>query len=304
MAVFLPLYQTSTGANEEVINRPPVRKRKSLNDTFDEAAERRRKARRKGGEGVAAAAAPRTNPGDALPTLKHRRSVSNAQSVPLQSRPLSRASSVASGRLNDGREPSVPAATKRSSLARHQSTAAGLETEQEGPTIDQKNKDIISKIVMAGMRLHGLAQSKNRKLRASSAAPSPAVDASFEELEAERQNDEEYKLVYHQVYKGTCFTFRHHITNKSLQPHTEALRTTVDELLAIFCNDPLASGLDGGEAEVTPGGRKAFGSSALAASEKTMNPFLTARQTKGVESKSNTPCARKSSERDKPRPDE
>ncbi|KXT06636.1 hypothetical protein AC578_8493 [Pseudocercospora eumusae] len=270
-AVFLPLVKDIATHEGEIINLPPVRKRKSVNETFDEAAERRRKARRQGGEGVAAAAASR-NPADAA--LRHRRSTSTSQSLPLQSRPLSRASSVGSSRVADLREPSVPALSKRSSLGRVQSVslAEADSIVEEEPTIEHKNKEFVSKIVMAGMRLYGLVQTKTRKSRAnSSAAVSPAVvDVSFEDLDADRQKDDEYKLVYHQVYKGTCFALRQYIATKSLVAHAEALRETVDKLLTIFCNhDPLLSQGEACTDEFTPGGRKAFAS----ASAHNKNPF-------------------------------
>ena len=111
---------------------------------------------------------------------------------------------------------------------------------------------------MAGMRLYGLVQSKKRKSRASSSAPSPALDASFDELEAERQNDEEYKLIYHQVFKGTCFAFRGSVDRESLQSSAELVQEIVDRLLAIFCVDPLAQGFGSLTEKLTPGGRKAF----------------------------------------------
>lgn len=249
-AVFLPL---GIQAPTEIINEPPVRKRKTVNETFDEAAERRKKARRKGGEGVSAAAALKRD--GVLPSLKHRRSVSGtgSQVVPLQTRPLSRSPSVASSRPPTARAPSE--AAKRSSLSRVQSIP-GI---PEDGSIEAKNKDLISRIVMAGMRLYGLSQTKSRKSRAGSTAASPALE-TFEQREGERVKDGEYKLTYHQVFKGTCFAFRRHIASTHLQPHTEALRETVDSLLAIFCNDPLEAGLPGLIDKLTPGGRKAFGS--------------------------------------------
>lgn len=258
-AAFLPQAFVAGG---EVINEPPVRKRKSAADAFDEASERRQKARRQGGEGVSAAAAGKTE--SQLPSLKHRRSVSNTQPVPLQTRPLSRSPSVASSR-----PPTAVAQTgKKSSLSRMQSTVEPNATET-------KNKDFVSRIAMAGMRLHGLSQSKSRsKHKADSTAPSPAVDTSFEELEAERKNDEEFKLIYHQVYKGTCFALRASIGGQMLQPFAEQVRETVDKLLAIFCSDPLAGVLQGGADEVTPGGRKAFVSKS-AHDEKSSFPWIT-----------------------------
>lgn len=46
----------------------------------------------------------------------------------------------------------------------------------------------------------------------------------------------------------------------ALQGYTEALRDAADKFLALYCSDPLAQGLLGGEEKFTPGGRKAFGS--------------------------------------------
>lgn len=250
-AIFLP---TSHPKAAEIINEPPVRKRRSVNEAFDKAEERRKKARRKGGEGVAAAAAIRNEP--CIPSLKHRRSGSGVESQTgqLYETRHPRASSRADSRPPTSRSAVEPA--QRSALSRAQSIA---EISGED-SAEAKNKDIISRIVMAAMRLYGLSQTKRRKSRAGSAAPSPALDATFDQREADRKQDEEYKLVYHQIYKSTCFAFRKHICQASLLQHTEALRETVDTLLEMFCNDPLEKGLPGMPNEVTPGGRKAFGS--------------------------------------------
>lgn len=290
---FLPMGVIAQAQKEEVINLPPVRKRKTVADTFDEATERRKHARKSGGVGIAAAAS-RTVSNEALPVLKHRRSISNTQG-PLQSRPASRASSVSSVRQSVTREVSAPAQTKRSSLARVQS-AAPVSASDDGCTIDAKNKETISKVVMAGMRLHGLTQSKSRKSRSNSTVESPALEATFDQLEIERKNDEEYKLVYHQVYKGTCFAFRQHIAIKSLAMHTDALRETVDKFLGIYCSDPLLSLGVVVDDEYTPGGRKLFGSATVPLAG---NPFLVA-PVAGGESKSNTPCGRKAASKQDP----
>lgn len=263
-AVFLPQQFPVVG---EVINEPPVRKRKSATDAFDEASERRKKARRKGGEGVAAAAATKSE--SQIATLKHQRSMSNGQSVPLQTRPISRSPSVSSSR-----PPTAIAATKRSSLSRVQSVAV---TSEES-AFENQNKELISRIVMAGMRLYGLSQSKKRKSRASSTAPSPAISESFTEAETERKNDEEYKLVYHQVFKAACFAFRATIERESLHSYSEPVREVVDKLLAIFCSNPLAQALGCTVDKLTPGGRKAFGSSVA----DDRSPFMTVMQNSSV----------------------
>ena len=245
-AVFLP---SAFPAAEEVINEPPVRKRPNAADVFDEASERRKRARRKGGQGVSAAAAPKCGTSQ-MPSLRHRRSESIVQSVPLQTRPLSRSPSVASSR------PATAAAagTKRSAL----SCVENVTTAPSGHGVEAKNKDLISRMVMAGMRLYGLSQSRHRKSRPTT----PAVDINPENTEWERVKEAEYKLIYHQVFKGTCFAFRSGITSRNLQLFTNTVRETADKLLAMFCDDPLSQGIADTcvRDEVTPGGRKAFGS--------------------------------------------
>ncbi|KAF2478846.1 hypothetical protein BDY17DRAFT_328359 [Neohortaea acidophila] len=227
---------------EAPVHQPPVRKRKSANDVFDEANERRKKARRKGGEGVSAAAANRTTDSQ-IPTLQHRRS----GSISLQSRPHSRSPSLGPSRPATAAQP----APKKSTLSRVQSVNNLHDATTD---IESKNKDAISRIVMAGMRLYGLSQSKGRRSRSDSTASSPAVDTTFEEREATRKNDEEFKLIYHQVYKGTCFAFRASIADKALQPLTDAVRDVADKLLSIFCQDPLDTGGGfGGVREETDG---------------------------------------------------
>ncbi|KAK3067204.1 hypothetical protein LTR53_016059, partial [Teratosphaeriaceae sp. CCFEE 6253] len=248
--VLLPL---SMPPKAEIINEPPVRKRKSVTDSFDEAAERRRKARRSGGGGVAAAAAVRSE--SSMPSLKHRRtaSISESQAAPKLAGRTSRSPSLASSGPATAGAPVE--AMKRSSLSRVQSISAPPTEE----TLEDRNKSAISRVVMAGMRLHGFTQSKSRKTRASSATPALAANDGAEPDALGRQSDEEYKLLYHQVFKGTCFAYRKHMSKVSLQPHAEALRETVDKLLDVFCDDPLKAGLPSIADEQTPGGRKAFG---------------------------------------------
>lgn len=242
-AVFLP---PIVPKREDVINELQGRKRKSASEFLDEATERRSKARRKGGEGVSAAASRSESQ---VPALLHRRSVSNSTNLSKQPRPLSRSPSVSSSRPGTA----LPTATARSSLSRVQSMAG-----QDSTDLATRNKESISRIVMAGMRLYGLSQRKGRKVQSTGTA-SPAVDVSFDEAETERKRDEEYKNVYHQTFKGTCFAFRATIEGQDLQAMSQAVRDMVDRLLELFCNNPLANGLTGLPDKLTPGGRKAFG---------------------------------------------
>ena len=261
-AIFLPLPTTMP---EEVVNKPPVRKRRNVDDAFDEAEQRRKKVRSQSGEAFAA----RRTESQGAAALHHRGSLSGSTShaVPLQTRPLSRSPSIASSRPATARAASEM--TKRSSLSHMESVACPLiKTDMES-----KNRDIISRVIMAGMRLYGLVQSKSRKPQVSSATASPAPERTFEQLENDNRKDDDYKLVYHQAFKGVCFAFRDHLGVVTLQPHTEAIRDNVDKLLALYCNDPLAKGLPGTMDEFTPGGRKAFGSAVVQSTNKE-SPFL------------------------------
>ncbi|KAK5109260.1 hypothetical protein LTR62_007242 [Meristemomyces frigidus] len=261
-ATFLP--QAAALTAQDIIHEPPVRKRRSVNDTFDEANERRKKARYKGGEGVAAAAAVKQE--YTVPSLTHRRSISgnDSQLNTQPHRPLSRSPSLSSSRPSTARPPSeVP---RKSNLSRVQSITVPPEPEDSN-TQEPKNKEIISRVVLAGMRLYGLSQSKRRiKPRSSSTVAFPSHNLTSDEAQnAEAlHQDEEYKLLYHQLYKSTCFAFRNHICSGSLAPRTEAVRQLVDQLLGIFCSDPLEAGLPGSVEKFTPGGRKAFGEGSVA----------------------------------------
>ncbi|KAI9786956.1 MAG: hypothetical protein M1839_005187 [Geoglossum umbratile] len=105
--------------------------------------------------------------------------------------------------------------------------------------IELRNKELLSRIVMAGMRIYGLQQQKKpNKLRGVSEGPA-AVD-SHASLEID-----EYKLVYHQAFKGACFAFRRHISVALLKQ--DCVRDVVDKLLAVYCNDPLVVSRSEGE---------------------------------------------------------
>lgn len=273
-AIFLP---QNLGVLRETVHEPPTKKRKTAESSLDAAATRRIAARRGGGESVSAAAAPK-------PDLSHRRTSSN---TPIQTRPLSRSPSLAGSRPGSVRG-AHPLESKPSALNRVQSLSGlPIETAPETTaeaTTEIKNKDSIARVVMAGMRLYGLSQS-NRKLRGKqqrSGSASPVHEtATADELEAERKMDEQYKAVYHQVYKGVCFAFRAHMQTMLLQGYTDALREAAEKLLAMYCSDPLAQGLLGSADEkYTPGGRKVFGS--VKAEEQGKSPFDVGRGVFGV----------------------
>ncbi|WPH01199.1 Hypothetical protein R9X50_00403500 [Acrodontium crateriforme] len=265
-AVFLP---PPVITRPEIIHELKGRKRKTVTDTFDEATERRQKARRQGGEGVSAAAASKTT--DSLPTLKHCRSGSGTANglgnVHVQTRPLSRSPSLS----GSYQIPPLPRTTGSVEPGKRSSSLSLVQAAPALASEESKNKDLISRIVMAGMRLYGLSQSRARAnksrqpLATTTGGMSHALDASTTSIDSQaetaRAKDDEYKLIYHQVFKGVCFAFRTHIHSPTLSLHSNALRDMVDRLLNIFCSDPLqmGSGSAGVGNEVTPGGRKAFG---------------------------------------------
>jgi hypothetical protein len=261
------------------------KKRKRVEEVFDTATEQRKKSRRKGGENVAAAASRLANittlvgqkkpkaPQPAKPdeTKNFRRpSISYASASktdgpsfapPVSNfRPHSRSPSFSSDARPASRRGLLDNNAKRSSLSRVTSLS-------EGATAEDANKEMVSRLVMAGMRLYGWQRKKPAHSRRNSEnITNPASFAGGTGGDASREDaakDEEYKLMYHQTYKAAVFAFvsrhikslsviyrnedanntqRKQISTKPLHLSSEPLRDTVDKLLAIFCADPLADG--------------------------------------------------------------
>jgi hypothetical protein len=210
--------------------------RRQVSGVFDEATERKRKARRKGGEGVAAAAAQQNDGINVL--VGHKKSKAPAKSkaqtisqiAPKQlmeqnststlhrshsrresisshaheqpRRILSRSPSITSDTRPASRTGALEGMNKRSSLSRVSSL-------NETATTEERNKDAISRLVMAGMRLYGLQQRKrtNHSRRISEINIQMSVNSSDATAKEDATKDEEYKLIYHQTYKGTVFAF-------------------------------------------------------------------------------------------------
>lgn len=236
-------------------DEPTLRQRRktALDSTFSAATDRRK---RHSGASVSAAAASAQNSPSLLPSLPRLKSEASRSSVPLLTRPKSRSPSVASLR----RDPTLPE-QRRVASGLSQATPAPPPSESE--LLQQKNKEMVSKVVLAGLRVWGFTASK-RKKRAStstSAAASEPIDA------AEEAKEEEYKLLYHHVYKSTCFAFRATISKEDLsgKEFADQVRDTVDALLVILCKDPIEK-RDGDETQGgggfkgavirTPGGEK------------------------------------------------
>lgn len=104
--------------------------------------------------------------------------------------------------------------------------------------MEQRNKDALSRIILAGMRLYGLQQKKKpSKSRAASEVPSQAATPDVV-AKASAEEVDEYKLVYHQTLKGAAFALRRDLAATLVPP--AVMREVADKLLAIFCSDPLS----------------------------------------------------------------
>jgi hypothetical protein len=193
-------------------------KRKEVSDIFENAAERRMKIRRTGGEGVAAAAAKISG---AYPHPRHNRlssrdsgvrkpqdSAGDAFMEPASSSGFGR-SSRRSSTASDARPVSRMGA-RESKPVQSSSLKAVASLNDETKTIENRNKDAISRIVMASMRMYGLQQRrKTRKSRRSSTVEANDQTVANDEANevADSSNEEEYKMVYHNTFKSTVFAY-------------------------------------------------------------------------------------------------
>lgn len=255
------------------VPQPTPTSPKKGRDIFEEATIASKKARGRGGQGVAAAAArgtdsqlrythPRSFSYDARapPTVDSRPSSANGTVPRPASRPLSRSSSVSFENRSLSRKESSNTETRRSNL----SQVATIPTQPEEPTTESRNKDALSKVVMAAMRMHGLQQRKKARSRRASVALGidDAPQLSDELAADDAAKDEEYKLIYHQTYKGAALALvsvmlvlvlfrlwltssfqRKHMAEKPLHAQPDRMRDVVEKLLTIFLTDPLAEPL-------------------------------------------------------------
>lgn len=226
------------GAVDAAVDGTATLKRNSqdLDQLFQSAAERRKKARRKGGAGVGLAisggrenvATAQTN--DTASTInvlqgRHRRRTSLQAMQPAQEQVLSDQSAAAGSRpLSRAGLPQ-----QRSSLNRM--TSADELPQDGNMSFNERNKTTISKTVMAGMRIFGLnrisvSNNESQQMPSLEESQAPSVGGTAED---------EYKLVYHQTFKGTVFAFRKELEEEVLRP--DGVREVVDRLLGVFCGE-------------------------------------------------------------------
>jgi hypothetical protein len=198
--------------------RPTPDSPKRRRDLFAEATIANKKARGKGGVGIAAVAARGSEP---QPQPGHRKSLSNDTKLPTfpDTRPPSANSTLSRpGSRQYSRSPSVSSDTRPLSRKgaqdghikrSHLSQVATLSLQSEEPTTESRNKEALSRVVMAAMRMHGMQQRKKNRSRRASIAPGTedSQETNMETVVEEAAKDEEYKLMYHQTYKGAAFAF-------------------------------------------------------------------------------------------------
>ena len=257
-AIFLPETPDSSHLRQEAHQKRP-----SLSSLFEDAKQKRRKLKGRGGESISKAMAeidrPTTRHGlpssldqeesGTPPILQARKvvtqsfsrsssmmSVANAEF----SRPVSRSGALANG--------------KRSSLHRVESAISPrnspILSDVDGDYA-QENKAALTKVVMAGMRLHGLQQ-KKRVGKSSAVEDRPNTATSIGDAPPFEAEDE-FKLVYHQTFKAAMFAFRKHFNAQAI--NQGIMRDIVDRILSLFCSDPLVG------SEIEEGGLTVFGMS-------------------------------------------
>ncbi|KAI9690093.1 MAG: hypothetical protein M1820_010032 [Bogoriella megaspora] len=242
-AQFLPPYPPATD---------PSLKRKRSASIFDNATDRRRKTKRHGGESIAAAASRHSLPAALPGARKSLHTTDDASQSQSQSQVLMSGSQTATeiaGNCQPAKRPSldhrsrsrsrsVCSLPRPSSSSKKTSNLCTVENvqplDEEASSLEARNKEIISRTVMAGMRLYGLSSSARGATKTSG-------------MEGGAEDEDTYKLVYHQTYKGAVFAFRRAMGKEALGVKVEKVREVVERLLEVFCVDPLGmeEGTDG-----------------------------------------------------------
>ncbi|KAI9672050.1 MAG: hypothetical protein M1831_001863 [Alyxoria varia] len=229
-----------------------AKKRSNIGELFDDAVDRGKRARRKGGQSISFAACG----GASTPqiTMFDDKSIKTEntfmQDVNRYPSAFDKPTAGPNKRSNDqgflacraysqdsrafSRRPTVE--SKNSSWPQPIPTQS-KEIFKDG-SVEARNKQSISRIVMAGMRMYGIEQRKTALL-ATKQSSSSREKNGISEPEPDRNEcmaDNEFKSIYHQTYKGTAFAFRNTLSSTTLPP--ERLREVIDALLAMFCTEP------------------------------------------------------------------
>ncbi|KAJ8110641.1 hypothetical protein OPT61_g6567 [Boeremia exigua] len=287
-STFVPLSPTATvdqpgdiGAqyllqshHSHTIPHSPKRKR----DLFEEATLAKRKAKSKGGDGVAVVAAAQTTDLQRPHTHRKSASIDTKPARLTEARPSSAHGPVPRSTSQQlSRSPSINSDTRPLSrketaeLYGRRSHLSQVDTVSSQPkefTTESRNKEALTKVVLAAMRMHGLQQrNKTKSRRASLTHGTDEAQASNKDMAAEdAAKDEEFKLIYHLTYKGAVLALRKYIAEKPLHAQPDRMRDLVEQFLTLFLNDPLSQPLPSDEPTnpvATPGVKQCgiFGSS-------------------------------------------
>ena len=253
-AYILPLEKPVAGSTEFTSSF----KRRKISNVFDDATRQRRKLKGRGGEAISRAMAEpalasgphglhSNRPEFSAAEQPRERQISSASNENPQAAKLSRRSlsRVSSTETFLSYEPSRPPSRRDSFMPTRRSGLNRVESVVSGPaspsllaidnSFQQQNTSTLSRIVMAGMRMYGLQQKKKAP---GEQRQNFAGDVSRVEPDVPQGDPEEYKLVYHQTFKGACFAFRNHFTTRHVSQ--DAMREVVDRLLLLYCTDPLS----------------------------------------------------------------
>ena len=190
--------------------------KKRLGSLFDEASDRNKKAKRRTAQSISVAASHAVDSSRPLTpsfTSKAREQIARDKTKDPNLRDSPKILQ-ARRRAADDDPPSNSArrtshvSEKPASFKRQSSQGQVVTQGFSDDSVEAKNKQAISRIVMAGMRLYGLQQRKSQSARRTSSA---LVDSgkleTGDDQDTAREENEEYKAVYHQTYKATLFAF-------------------------------------------------------------------------------------------------
>ncbi|KAF2742973.1 hypothetical protein M011DRAFT_490222 [Sporormia fimetaria CBS 119925] len=143
-------------------------------------------------------------------------------------------------------------------------------TAEPAPETETRNKEALSRVVLAAMRMHGFTQRNNNKKAAKSQYMSQGrrdstIIDTHPEVTTPTTNtapipdttisDDEFKLLYHQTYRSAICALRKIIAKEPLYLRPDgALRDVVEKLLDIFCTE--WGSVDGVGVSETAGVRK------------------------------------------------
>ncbi|KAL9128569.1 MAG: hypothetical protein Q9217_002768 [Psora testacea] len=223
-------------------------KRQKITSLLNDATRQRKQLKGRGGESVAQAMASidRAASQHLKPAPTHGAPLDQKPDATLsRSKSFSRASSMSSLALDCDRPASRSVALaqgKRSSLHRVErvfSQHEGFKASESDDVFAERNKAALAKVVMSGMRLHGLQQKKKSGKDTSSSGLCRSASLLGGNDTTHQDSEDEYKLVYHQTYKAALFAIRAHCNIRLVSQET--MRDIVDQLLDLFCTDPASS---------------------------------------------------------------